>query len=127
MAKSPTLTATIVVALAVLGLVGLFFALRPAPEEAAGPQERTVDVEILGGAMSPAEIAVGEGDRVTLGISADHPVEFHLHGYDLEEEVSPGEPAELSFAADITGRFAVENHDTETELGELIVEPSEGG
>lgn len=126
MVETPPLTAIIVVVLVILGLVGLFFALRPDAREEAGPQERAVDLEIRGDAMSPAEIAVSEDDRVTLGITADRPIELHLHGYDLEEEVSAGEPAELSFDADITGRFEIENHDTETELGALIVEPHEG-
>lgn len=127
MAKTPILTVTVVVVLVGLGLVGLFFALRPAPQEEAEPQERAVDLEIRGDAMSPPEIVVGEGDRVTLEITADRPMELHLHGYDLEEEVSPGEPAELSFDAGITGRFGIEDEETQTELGTLIVEPREGG
>jgi hypothetical protein len=35
----------------------------------------------------------------------------------------PGEPAELSFEATTTGRFPIEDHDTEAELGTLIVQP----
>jgi hypothetical protein len=114
-----TLLLILVIALA-LGL--LFLGLRPdAPS--GGPQERSIGLEVRGDAMTPEEISVGEGDLVTLGITADRPVEFHLHGYDLEEEVEPGEPAELSFEADLTGRFEIEDEPTQTELGTLIVEP----
>lgn len=74
--------------------------------------------------MSPEEISVDEGERVNLRITSDAPLEFHLHGYDLEEEVEPGEPAELSFDATTTGRFEIENHDTESVLGALLVQPS---
>jgi hypothetical protein len=70
--------------------------------------------------MTPSEITVGEGDRVNLQITSDNPIEFHLHGYDLEKEVEPGE---LSFDATITGRFDIEDHDTDTELGVLLVQP----
>jgi heme/copper-type cytochrome/quinol oxidase subunit 2 len=73
--------------------------------------------------MTPNQIVVGEGDRVKLEITSDSPAELHVHGYDLEQEVEPGEPAELTFDATITGRFEIEDHDTETTLGELIVQP----
>lgn len=73
--------------------------------------------------MVPAEIAVDEGDRVTLRITSDSPIKFHMHGYDLEEEIEPGEPQELAFDAKISGRFEIEDHDTEAVLGELIVQP----
>jgi len=80
-------------------------------------------VEIKDGAMSPAEISVEEADQVTLRWTSDTPVEVHLHGYDLEEEVSPGEETDLSFEANLTGRFDIEDHATETELGALLVQP----
>jgi FtsP/CotA-like multicopper oxidase with cupredoxin domain len=34
--------------------------------------------------MSPSEIEVREGDRVTLRLTSEEPTEVHLHGYDLE-------------------------------------------
>ena len=112
----------VVITLVLLGLGGLFLALRPGMSSDA-PQERAYDVEIEDGAMSPAEIVVGQGDQVTLRLSSDAPVEVHLHGYDLEEEVEPDEKNELSFEAELTGRFEIEDHETEAELGALLVEP----
>lgn len=73
--------------------------------------------------MIPDEVSVGEGDRVTLNVTSARPVEIHVHGYDLEREVEPGETTELSFEADKTGRFPMEDHDTEADLGVLVVEP----
>ncbi len=119
----------IIVVLILIGLVGLFFALRPGPTTSGGaapadePQERVYDVAIEDGAMSPAEISVEEGDQVTLRLTSDRPVEVHLHGYDLEEEILPGEETDLSFEAENTGRFEIEDHDTETALGALLVQP----
>lgn len=119
----------IVVLVTLIVLVVLFILLRPessAPQssEAGETQEEPVALAINGNNMSPDEIIVTEGDQVNLQITSDHPIEFHLHGYDLEEEVGPEEPAELAFDATITGRFAIEDHNTETELGVLLVQPS---
>jgi cbb3-type cytochrome oxidase subunit 3 len=112
----------ILIAVVVCVLGGLFFLLRP-DTRAAGPQERRFDVSIEEGEMSPEEISANEGDRVTLSVESDEPLELHVHGYDLEREVEPGQRAELSFEADLTGRFEIENHEREQELGELQVRP----
>jgi heme/copper-type cytochrome/quinol oxidase subunit 2 len=117
-------------------LVVLFFSLRPsstqqttsssttAESTSPEPQQNNFNLAIRGGTMTPNEITVSEGDHVNFQITSDSPVEFHLHGYDLDEEVEPGEPAELAFDATITGRFDIEDHDTDTELGVLLVQPS---
>jgi len=112
----------ILIAAIVCVLGGLFFLLRP-DNRAAGPQEQTFEVSIADGEMSPEEISAREGDRVTISIESDEPLELHVHGYDVEREVGPGEPGRLSFEADLTGRFEIENHETEEELGELQVRP----
>jgi heme/copper-type cytochrome/quinol oxidase subunit 2 len=109
-------------AVIVLVLGGLFFLLRP-DTPAAAPRDRTFDISIEGGEMSPDEISVNEGDRVTLRISSDKPMEFHMHGYDLEREIKPGQTTELHFEADLTGRFEIEDHESERELGVLQVRP----
>jgi hypothetical protein len=35
---------------------------------------------------------------------------LHLHGYDIERKVVPGDIAEMSFTARATGRFSIEEH-----------------
>ena len=45
-----------------------------------------------------------------------------MYGYDLERELEPEEPVRLSFEADLTERFEIEAHETEEELGALVVE-----
>jgi FtsP/CotA-like multicopper oxidase with cupredoxin domain len=118
------LNRTLVVVLIVLaGLGALFFVLRPGPA-ADAPREQTVAVAIEDGTMTPEQIEVGEADRVTLRMTTPGPpTEVHLHGYDLEEEVEPGEPATVSFEADLTGRFEIEDHETGEVLGALLVQP----
>lgn len=116
----------VLVTLIVLGV--LFVLLRPessAPEssDVGETQEQPVALAINGKNMSPDEVSVTEGDQVTLQIISDHPIEIHLHGYDLEEVVGAEEPGELSFEATMTGRFPIEDHNTEAELGTLLVQP----
>jgi hypothetical protein len=113
-------SALILVSVLVLG--GLFLLLRPeAPDTAPG--ERSFDLRIGGNGMRPEEVSVREGDRVTMSIRSESRMELHIHGYDLEREVEPDEAARLSFEADLTGRFEIEDHETEEELGTLVVEP----
>ena len=47
--------------------------------------------------MSPEEVSIRDGDRVTMNFTSDSPIE--IHGHDLEREVEPGERTELSFEA----------------------------
>jgi hypothetical protein len=114
----------IVAVLAVLGVGALFLALRPETTGSSDePRERDFDVSIADGEMDPRVISAVEGDLVTLSVSAEEPVEVHVHGYDIEEEVGPGEPSSISFDADLTGRFDIEDHETEAVIGTLVVRP----
>jgi len=112
---------SVVVLITLIALLVLFFLLRPA--SSAPEEEEQVALAINGNTMSPDQVSVTEGQEVTLQITSDQPIEFHVHGYDLEEEVQPGEPVELMFEAKTPGRFPIEDHDTEAELGTLLVQP----
>lgn len=120
---------TVLAAIILIALVVLFLFLRPgspAPESGdleEETQEEVVAVAINEGRMSPPQVAVYEGDQVKLQITSDRPIELHLHGYDLTEEVEPGETADLSFEATDTGRFAIEDHNTDAQIGVLLVQP----
>lgn len=112
--------ALLLVAAVILG--GLFLVLRPSLP-ARGPEARMVEVVLRGASLVPAEIVVSEGDQVTLRMASDRPTRVHLHGYDLEQDVSPGSPAVLTFGAALTGRFEIEDAISETTLGALVVQP----
>ena len=118
-----TRRALILIPILLLVLAVLFFVLRPASETTEVPQEKTVDLAIRQDTMTPDQITVNEGDQVRLRITSDRALEFHLHGYDLSKEVEPGEPAELAFDANTTGRFEIEDEQAHRELGVLIVQP----
>jgi len=75
----------------------------------------------VGGLARPK---VSQDDRVVLVVDADVSGDVHLHGYDLEQSVAPGDPARIRFRATIPGRFEIELHaQPEIIVGELTVEP----
>jgi hypothetical protein len=55
-------------------------------------------------------IRVKRNDQVKLQWTSDRPMTIHLHGYDIEKEVSPGAVTDMVFTARATGRFTVEPH-----------------
>lgn len=105
-----------------LVLVGLFFVARPRLPGGA-PEARTIPVVVRAGVMTPAEIAVTEGDTVTLSITSDSAFNFHLHGYDLERNIVPGSATTLTFTATLTGNFDIEDEGAQAGLGALVVRP----
>jgi hypothetical protein len=64
------------------------------------------------------------GDRIRLRVVADTSDEVHVHGFDIEREVTPSEPARFDFKADIEGRFDVELHSSDTKIALLEVRPA---
>lgn len=100
-----------------LALKALFIALVLTPLvllatacAASAPEQLEIPVTLEGGRLSPETIQVGQGDMVTLKIEAHEPGTFHLHGYDIEQEVEAGRVTDLYFVADATGRFRITFH-----------------
>jgi hypothetical protein len=72
-----------------------------------------VEVTIAGGKVAPdpsRKVEVATGDHVHLSVTSDHADEVHVHGYDIEKEVSAGGTVTIDFTADIPGQFEVEAH-----------------
>ena len=76
------------------------------------PQELTFDVVIANDSwnIEGEIIEVKQGDHITFNIESDVRGGFHLHGYDLYNEVAPGQPASFNFTADATGNFEIMLH-----------------
>jgi hypothetical protein len=124
----------VIVVAGVALLVGLFFVFRGGSED-----ETTTATEATTGGSLGSESTflvvvrdgkpVGgvqhfeahKGGRVVLRVRSDVADEVHLHGYDLMQDVAPGEPVEIRFQATIAGRFEVELEDAGTPLAELEV------
>ncbi len=112
----------IIPALAIVAMAVLVFA---AACGGGDPEDLTFDVTIEHDAWDVSDdiIKVKQGDHVTINVESDEQGGFHLHGYDLYNEVAPGEPMTFEFTADATGNFEIQFHkftmaSDEPEMGE---------
>ena len=92
-----------------------------APSSPAAATE--VQVSVRDGEVTPppGRVPVAVGDRVRLTVTSDVADELHVHGYDEEVSLRPGEPASLEFVADEAGLFEVETHESSLILLTLLV------
>lgn len=95
----------------------------PDPTETAGP-DAVFEFAITDGRAEPPldRHTVAQGSTVRIEVTSDQADELHLHGYDLDADVSPGEPAVIEFTADQTGLFELEAHESALVLLQLQVE-----
>ena len=99
------------------------------PETPAEPPVTRIAIqggEVVGG---PKTITVTKGDRVRIVVTADAHDDMHLHGYDIEKPVEPGQPARFDFKANLEGQFELESHVAEDagrdpKVANVVVEPS---
>ena len=73
-----------------------------------------------GGIQRPT---VHKGDKVVLVVRTDSGEAVHLHGYNIEKDVLPGQAVRMPFTANIAGRFEVELHPTDALLAVVEVKP----
>jgi heme/copper-type cytochrome/quinol oxidase subunit 2 len=99
-------------------------------EPPAPPKPEVARIRLRGGELvrGPDEIKANKGDTVVIVVSADAPDDMHLHGYDIEKKVAPGQPARFRFKANLEGEFEIESHVAEDAgrdplVGTLVVEP----
>lgn len=78
-----------------------------------------VVIDIDADAAEPGTQTVPVGSTVSLHISGAESHEYHLHGYDIEQE---GTDVTITFEATEAGSFEVETHDTEQVVFTLVVE-----
>ncbi len=90
---------------------------------ASSAADQRIEVQVSGGQISgdTGRVPVAAGSHVTLVVTSDVADEVHVHGYDKEQELSPGQPAEIVFDATIPGVFEVELHEAGTTLLSLQV------
>lgn len=85
----------------------------PSSSPSSSPSGTSVEVTIADGKVTPdpsRKVKVATGDEVRISVTSDHADEVHVHGYDIEKEVSAGGTVTIDFTADIPGQFEVEVH-----------------
>ena len=100
-------------------------------EPSPPPEPEVTRIAIRGGTVAGGvkTIDVVKGDTVRIVVTADAPDDIHLHGYDIEREVAPGQPARFRFKANAEGEFEIESHVAEDAgleplVARLVVSPS---
>ena len=75
-------------------------------------QARRFDLEIRARKLvaTSRPLEVKQGETVTLSWTTDETVEFHLHGYDIEQRVTPDKAVVVTFKAYAAGRFPITAH-----------------
>jgi hypothetical protein len=95
----------------------------------AWAEQRVIDLAIRAGELAKDKqvVRVRQGDEITLRWTTDQPLSIHLHGYDIENKLSPGRAVSMQFTARATGRFPIEihphGHGQERTVGYLEVHP----
>ncbi len=94
------------------------------PEPEVEPDDaQVIAITVAGGEVSgdTGRVEVAMGTRVRLTVTADTADEIHVHGFELFEDVSPGQASQLEFVADRPGVFEVELHDSRQVLTRLQI------
>jgi hypothetical protein len=99
----------------------------PEPPPALPPPRRVVRVQIVVKGGKPVggirNVTVAKGRRVMLFVTSDVADEVHLHGYNVTRDVTPGEPAVLTFRATIVGTVEVELEQRGVPLARITTKP----
>jgi hypothetical protein len=94
----------------------------PTPSPTA--EETVIEVTVQGDQVQgPDRPAATQGEEVLIVVRADIADEVHVHGYDLMDDVAPGQPARIRFVADVPGVFEVELEDAGRPLFQLEITP----
>lgn len=90
------------------------------PPQRAGTTVRidVVDGAPQGGIQRPT---VERGTRITIVVRSDLADHVHVHGYDRLADIPAGGSAQISFVADIPGRFEIELEERRVLLAQLTV------
>ncbi len=83
----------------------------------------TYDLVVKDGAVvgGPQQFEAQSGDVVRLSVQTDEADDVHVHGVDVEAELSADEATDVTFETGDAGSYEVELHDSGALLGTLEV------
>lgn len=132
-------TKTILVCIGVLAFIGLggWFLMNSqqpsAPvdtQPADQPNAVTHTLSLTARKLVPEIVTVTQGEEVTIKVMSDETGEFHISGYEIENNMTAGTELSFSFTADKAGRYNFELHPKTEEPSAFrlipIAEASEG-
>jgi plastocyanin len=77
------------------------------------PPAVTHTLSLVGRKLTPDIVTVTQGDQVTIKVMSDETGEFHISGYEIENDMEVGKELSFSFTADKAGRYNFELHPKE--------------
>ncbi|HQZ00569.1 MAG TPA: hypothetical protein PKV13_11715 [Propionicimonas sp.] len=109
---------------ACLAAVLLYGCTTATPTSSAPPSPMQVKITLADGKADPiAEtVELVKGQHLVLTVTSDRADQIHVHGFDIEFDVSPGETVTKDIVVDKVGRFEVESHEPVFTLLELQVQ-----
>jgi len=105
----------IVIGVVVIAGAGIWYANKTQSEEVVVPEttepaKKIVEVSVAERTLTPNLVTLNEGDAVTVRVTTDESGEFHISGYEIENDMEAGSVLEFSFVADKAGRYNFELH-----------------
>lgn len=96
----------------------------PPPPPPGPPPPARVQIVIRGGLPvgGPRRVTVSRGRRVILNVTSDVSDHVHLHGYDLMQDVGPGQPARIAFRATRPGTVEAELEDRGVQIARITAQ-----
>jgi hypothetical protein len=113
---------------AILLLTGLWLVMKPdsgsLPSSGAIAAPKEILFAIHHGSTPDSQVLqLKIGDTAQLNFVSDRDAAVHIHGVDMHIVLSAGMAQQVKFNATQAGRFALEVHDTEMQLGAIEVYP----
>lgn len=74
------------------------------------PNTTTHSLSLVARKLTPDLVTVTQGEEVTIKVTSDEAGEFHISGYEIENDMEKGKELTFSFTADKAGRYNFELH-----------------
>jgi hypothetical protein len=89
----------------------------------AGPKKFRITLKGHNPVGGKQTISLTKGDRASIVVSSDGKDTLHLHGWDIEREITPSKPGRFAFTADNEGAYEMESHTTDQKIATIQVRP----
>jgi hypothetical protein len=93
------------------------------PAKPAGPKTFRIALKGHNPVGGRKTIKITNGDRALLVVTSDGKDTVHLHGWNIEREVTPAKPGRFAFKAKNEGAYELESHTTEQKIATVQVLP----
>ena len=70
---------------------------------------------------APGRVELNQGERLRLVITVDHDDQIHVHGFEVEQKVTAGQPVTIDLTGAEPGLYEVETHQPSLRVLQLLV------